>query len=69
MFVLICITEKDTCIFCGIYETDILARERMNYICKNVDLSLSDQDFLIFNSNLNENIFQYDYNHGAGRLI
>jgi hypothetical protein len=43
-----------------------LARDRLLYICKNIDLSLDEQKFLLFNSDINENIFR---NHSAGMLI
>jgi hypothetical protein len=71
MFVLICTPndDYDKIIFCGIFSSEKIARERLDYICKNVDLTLKEEDFLLFNSNLNENIFQYDNDHSAGRLI
>ncbi len=69
MFILIYQDSNNACVFCGIYTTEKLARERLLYICKNIDLSLDERDFLLFNSDINENIFQHENNHGAGRLI
>jgi len=69
MYVLICITDSDKIVFCGIYSSERYARDRLAYICKNVDLTLKEDDFLIFSSNLNENVFQYDNDCSAGRLF